>query len=93
MPYKDRNKKRQYQLEWLRKRRSAWFAVNGPCQKCGSNQNLEVHHVNYEDKIDHKVWSWAQKRREAELAKCIVLCKECHDQVTKEQFGHSCWRR
>jgi len=24
------------------------------------------------------IWAWSMKRREAELAKCQVLCVECH---------------
>lgn len=29
-------------------------------------------------KINHRVWSWAEARREAELAKCQILCHDCH---------------
>lgn len=39
---------------------------------------LQLHHLNPEEKDSHKIWSWSQKRREAEIAKCIVLCWPCH---------------
>jgi len=62
----------------MRRRRAEWFAANGPCQDCGSDRNLHAHHRNPADKTSHKVWSWSQARREAELAKCVVLCAKCH---------------
>ena len=86
MPYKDPAKQRQYQLEYMRKRRQAWFDENGPCQHCGSDQDLELHHVDSSTKVDHKVWSWSRERREAELAKCIALCNDCHLECTKRQL-------
>jgi hypothetical protein len=80
MGYTDIEKKRKYQLEWMRKRRTAWFRENGPCSKCGTwnMDRLRLHHVDKNDKVDHKVWSWSKKRRECELAKCVVLCLDCH---------------
>ena len=29
-------------------------------------------------KKDHKIWSWSKQRREAEIKKCVVLCRKCH---------------
>lgn len=86
MPYKNIKRQRQYQLDWVNKRRRTWFAKNGPCQHCGCNQNLELHHPNRTDKVEHKVWSWTQARRTAELDKCVVLCKACHLEITKWQL-------
>lgn len=78
MPYKDKNKKREYDRQWMQARRQAWFAVNGPCVKCGTWENLELDHKDPSTKITHNVWSWAEERREIELAKCQVLCVACH---------------
>lgn len=86
MPYKDPKRQRQYQLEYIRKRRKTWFDTNGPCQHCGSDQDLELHHIDRNTKIDHKAWSWNQERREAELAKCVALCANCHLECTRQQF-------
>jgi len=69
---------RNYQRNWLRKRRNQWFKENGPCKECGSNKRLEVDHINPKTKITSCVWSWSKERREKELAKCQVLCYTCH---------------
>jgi 5-methylcytosine-specific restriction endonuclease McrA len=76
--YKNIEKKRAYQLKWLKERRDKWLEENGPCKKCGSEENLHVHHKDPKTKVSHKVWSWAEERRLKELAKCEVLCCSCH---------------
>jgi len=81
----DLPRKRERQREWVAERRRVWFAANGPCKHCGSWENLELHHVNPEEKENHKVFSWAKVRREIELAKCIVLCHGCHRVETNNQ--------
>ncbi len=77
MPW-SKDKMRAYQRQWWRNRRLKWLAENGPCVKCGSSLNLEVDHIDPKTKVSHKVWSWSKPRREAELAKCQVLCRDCH---------------
>lgn len=73
---------RKYQRGWLNRRRAEWIAANGPCKKCGSSERLEVDHIDPAQKITHAVWSWSKVRREAELAKCQVLCYTCHKAKT-----------
>lgn len=68
--------KRAY--EKVKQRRIDWFHENGPCKECGSWENLELDHVNPEEKESHSIWSWREDRRLAELSKCQVLCYECH---------------
>jgi hypothetical protein len=59
--------------EWERKRRDAVERARGVCEKCGSPDNLQVHHKTYE-------------RRGEELPEdLIVLCSECH----KKEHGLS----
>ena len=89
MPYKDPERQREYQNNWLRKRWRDWLAANGPCVDCGSWEDLEVDHVNPAIKISHRIWSWARERREAELAKCVARCKPCHKDKSREQT----WKR
>src|SRR3954451_2471022 len=48
------------------------------CGYCGGTDRLEFHHFDQHAKVDHKVWSWTPARRERELAKCVVLCHDCH---------------
>lgn len=78
MPYRDSARQAAYQAAWLRRRREAWFATAGPCVRCGSTDDLELDHIDPTKKASHNVWSWRKERREAELAKCQVLCGVCH---------------
>lgn len=69
--------KRAYQREWVRKRREAFFEGK-TCVKCGSTERLELDHIDRSTKVSHNIWSWSESRREVELAKCQVLCYDCH---------------
>lgn len=69
-------------LAKMKRLRAEWFASNGPCQSCGSTENLELDHIEPEQKVCHTVWSWAPRRRELELKKCQVLCRACHRKKT-----------
>jgi 5-methylcytosine-specific restriction endonuclease McrA len=86
MPYKDKEKQRAAQWQWMKRRRDAWFAEHGPCAKCKSFIDLELDHVDPKHKISHTVWSWADERRLAELSKCQALCKPCHKAKTLEAY-------
>ncbi|QBZ72742.1 HNH endonuclease [Gordonia phage GodonK] len=77
MAYKDPDKQRQYQREWRARRRDEWFA-DKVCVDCNTTENLQLDHVDPSLKIDHRIWSWSAARREAELAKCVVRCHDCH---------------
>ena len=83
VPYKDPAKLRAYQRAWCAANRAEWLAAHGPCVQCGSELKLEVDHIDTAQKVSHKVWSWAPTRRNAELAKCQVLCGECHLEKTR----------
>ena len=83
---RDYSKYRAKQLEGMKSKRRKWLAENGPCKKCSSVESLEVDHVDPATKIDHKVWSWSEQRRAAELKKCQVLCRKCHEEKTAEEF-------
>lgn len=87
MPIKDINLKRKYQREWLKARKDAYFAENGPCIKCGSNENLELDHIDPSKKTTHRIWSWSEARRLHELAKCQILCSSCHKEKTKKDLS------
>lgn len=82
MPYKDPEQMRAYQREWKARRRREWLAENGPCVRCESTEDMQVDHIDPTKKVSHKVWTWAAHRREAELAKCQVLCRLCHEAKT-----------
>lgn len=78
-----RDQRRKLQREWLKARRESWITANGPCSSCGSNNSLQVDHIDRKTKISHRVWSWRRERREQELAKCQVLCDKCHKLKSK----------
>lgn len=77
MPYADPDRQRQFNREWIARRRAEWFA-NKACYRCGTTRNLRLDHRDPDTKVSHKVWSWSQERRDVELAKCQVLCHDCH---------------
>ena len=85
MPYKNKEAQIAYQVQWMKNRRDLWLKDNGPCRECGSCENLEVHHTNPDEKEEHRIWSWSDKRRSEELSKCRVLCQSCHRKETREQ--------
>lgn len=85
MAYRNTDKHREYMRKWMRKRRVAWFAANGPCVECGSWERLELDHRDPRQKVTHCVWSWSEKRRLEEVAKCQVLCHDCHLKKTIAQ--------
>jgi hypothetical protein len=86
----NKEERRRYQQLWLYRRRWEWLLANGPCVRCGSMKDLEVHHKDRESKLrrsDHWCWNWTEERRNKELAKCEVLCSRCHKLETKRQLG------
>lgn len=76
---------RNYQREWVRKRRTSWIESNGPCKHCGSYEDLEVDHIDHNSKeIPIRcIWSRKESIRIKELSKCQVLCSRCHKEKTK----------
>ena len=77
MPYKDPEKQREYQRLYVKRVRRAFFKAK-ICERCGAVKNLQIHHRDPAKKISHHIWSWSEKRRNAELQKCVVWCKPCH---------------
>lgn len=74
---RSRSRLRDYQRRWIADRRAAFLAGKS-CVECGSVDALELDHVDKASKVDHRIWSWSDDRRSAELAKCRVVCKPCH---------------
>jgi 5-methylcytosine-specific restriction endonuclease McrA len=91
------DKKRNYQLRWIKLRRQEWIDQNGPCKNCGSNEKLTVDHIDRRSKVlsVSSVWSLARDnpKRLEELRKCQVLCEPCHLQKNFEENSVSCHDR
>lgn len=85
MSYSSKEAQREYQRKWMAKRRSDFFSGKS-CASCGATDNLELDHIDPTTKVSHRIWSWSATRRAAELAKCQVLCAECHDQKSLREF-------
>lgn len=84
MPYKDKDKQREYQAEWCSKRRDDFFK-DKECKRCGSKEKLELHHRDPSLKLSHRIWSWSWERIKAEADKCDILCSSCHDKHHAEE--------
>ncbi len=57
-----------------------------PCYICGEEDPIvkEFHHINPEEKLFNVGNSWTNRGMEtiqAEIAKCVVLCANCHKRV------------
>ncbi len=111
MPYKDKEKRREYQKEYMRK----WYVENRAkhisyvrnrdkkiklwlkeykatlkCEKCEENHPacLDFHHINPKDKkfsIGRIKDFMSRRVLKAEIAKCRVLCSNCHRKEHYEQ--------
>ena len=92
MPHKDpevrKAYQKAYQRQWIAQRRADFFA-DKICVRCGSSEGLELDHIDPSTKISNNIWSWSQVRREAEIAKCQILCADCHTEKTVENWEHA----
>lgn len=82
-----RNYNREYERQRRRKRRQEWLDANGPCAHCESWENLEVDHIDPDKKSFKIYWLNSWKKLLPELAKCQVLCHDCHVKKTAQ------WRK
>jgi hypothetical protein len=79
MPYSNKEKQREYQRLWCRKRRAEHLEEQGAwCRECGVVIELEFDHVDPQTKVTHRFISWRKERAREELKKCQVLCWQCH---------------
>lgn len=68
--------------------RQKWLEQNGPCVDCGTWDNLEVDHVDPQQKVTHRFWNWSKEEREQEAAKCAPRCTTCHKKKTAIDMGY-----
>ena len=85
MPYSDPEQQRAYQRDRQQKLRMEWLEANGPCAHCGGSGPHQVDHKDPLLKVSHRIWTWSSSRRNAELAKCQVLCTSCHKKKTAKE--------
>ena len=85
--------------ERIKRLKAEAFTLMGNCAGCGAAPT-EFHHVDPETKENGPVdfWCWGKARREAELAKCIPVCSDCHKWYhrpnavcgTVKKYGQGC---
>ena len=81
---------RVYMLKRYRARRAAALKhLGGKCTECGSRKKLELDHIDRRKKSFSisKLWSVSEKRFQAELKKCQILCHPCHEEKTIAELG------
>ena len=81
---KCRNQK--YIRRWERLKEQAIADKGGRCEICGYDRYrgaLDFHHVDPTQKGAEwtTVKKWSKDRRNKELAKCVLLCSNCHREV------------
>jgi 5-methylcytosine-specific restriction endonuclease McrA len=77
---------RDYQkARYYRRRLEAIASLGGKCVTCGRTEDLEFDHINPSDKtynVARILTGGSEQKVQAELQKCQLLCKECHDKKT-----------
>lgn len=61
--------------KWQRIRDLVIARDNGECQKCGSKQRLQVHHLNYKSVF----------QEEKDLGALVTLCSRCHRKIHRRR--------
>jgi 5-methylcytosine-specific restriction endonuclease McrA len=89
----------KYMRERIARRRAeAIKQLGGKCVRCGTTENLEFDHIDRTTKdprcgsrngLRGTMWTFSEKRLQAELEKCQLLCKDCHWEKTLEDLGRT----
>lgn len=78
----DRAYMREYMISrYYRRKQEYHHLLGGKCARCGSRENLQFHHRNPSEKlytIGKVLSSLSKEKADAEVAKCELLCPDCH---------------
>lgn len=64
---------------WWKSRSKAFLLSHPTCERCGSSENLQVHHLRY---VDHNGIDVLYRETDDDLA---TLCSECHHELHRLQ--------
>lgn len=91
MPYKDYNRKMaEYMLRrYHQRRKDALDYLGGACAVCGTQETLEIDHIDPEQKSFYisQLWSVSQERFTQELSKCQLLCNKHHVEKSRPELS------
>jgi hypothetical protein len=68
--------------DWRKKRERAFELIGRKCTRCGSTQQLEVHHITYNNLYSESTYD------------VEILCKSCHEPADRQReldTGFSTW--
>lgn len=91
--WRELNKEKAYKISRKALARLEVIKTKNPCMDCGNRfppECIDFDHRNPNDKVagvGHMIasrWSWA--KIEAEIAKCDIVCANCHRIRTKKRF-------
>lgn len=95
MPNKDKEQYNLYMNDYMKrrynKRRIAVIEqFGGQCSRCISKDELQFHHIDRSSKTMTiaKTASLSESRWQEELAKCELLCADCHRKHHKSNHPH-----
>lgn len=77
---------REYmKTRWQKRRASAILQLGGKCVNCGSVDDLEFDHKDSSEKKFYisRMSSCSEAKWQEELAKCQLLCHDCHMKKTR----------
>lgn len=93
---KDKKKYNEYMNAYMkrkysRRRAKAIVLLGGKCVKCGTQDKLHFDHIDPKTKINSiaQLSSCSEEKFKTELAKCQLLCDNCHKQKTLSD-GSNC---
>lgn len=73
--------------EYISKIKKIHDYLGGKCVSCGSTENLQIDHIDHTSKLFSIANHWGRSWEflKPEIAKCQLLCKDCHLIKSKEE--------
>ncbi len=83
-----RDDMREYMRNWRERRRTrARQMLGGKCGQCGADGAIEFDHIDPSTKkcAIAAMWTASEEKFNSEVAKCQLLCGECHKEKTARE--------